>query len=144
MKANPVLVAALAAFLLPVAAHLPVAALAAPEPPVLAPRIAEGTLPPLAQRLPEQPLTVPFAELGLEPGRYGGSLRMLASVPMDIRMMGSSTGFSTFRPNMETFSFSLRRVSSYSFAFISLAMGGTLDARETPGISSLMQGAQSP
>ena len=84
MKPTAVLMAALAAFLLPVAA---VVALAAPEPPVLAPRIAEGALPPLAQRLPEQPLVVPFAELGLEPGRYGGSLRMLASVPKDIRMM---------------------------------------------------------
>lgn len=87
MKPTAVLMAALAAFLLPVAALVPAAAVAAPEPPVLAPRIAEGALPPLAQRLPEPPLVVPFAELGLAPGRYGGSLRMLASVPKDIRMM---------------------------------------------------------
>ncbi|HSO43737.1 MAG TPA: ABC transporter substrate-binding protein, partial [Rhodospirillales bacterium] len=66
---------------------MPLAALAASEPPALAARIAEGKLPPLAKRLPQRPLVVPLGELGLEPGRYGGSLRMLAGVPKDIRMM---------------------------------------------------------
>lgn len=81
MKRPACLLAALAAFLLPVAAG------AAPEPPVLDARIAEGKLPPLAQRLPERPLVVPLPEIGMEPGRYGGTLRMLAGVPKDTRMM---------------------------------------------------------
>lgn len=81
MKRPATYSAALAAFL------FPLVTLAATEPPGLASRVAEGTLPPLAERLPQQPLVVPLAELGLAPGRYGGSLRMLAGVPKDIRMM---------------------------------------------------------
>ncbi len=62
---------------------------AAPEePPALAARIANGTLPPLNERLPQPPLVVPFDSAGLEAGRYGGTLRMLAGVPKDTRMMG--------------------------------------------------------
>lgn len=81
MTSKAWLPAALAAFL------LPLAALAAPEPPVLADRVAEGKLPPVGERLPQPPLVVPLAELGMEPGRYGGTLRMLAGVPKDTRMM---------------------------------------------------------
>ncbi|MGZ8995402.1 MAG: hypothetical protein ACXW3P_02745, partial [Rhodospirillales bacterium] len=81
MKPRVWFAAALAAFLSPLAAE------AATEPPVLAGRIGEGKLPPLAERLPQPPLVVPRSELGMEPGRYGGSLRMLAGVPKDTRMM---------------------------------------------------------
>lgn len=62
-------------------------AAAADEPSALARLVAGGALPPLEERLPRPPLVVPFDEIGLEPGRYGGTLRMLAGVPKDTRMM---------------------------------------------------------
>ena len=55
---------------------------AAGEPPNLAPRVATGELPPLAQRLPDHPLVVktdPEAE-------YGGDLRMLIGTPKDLKL----------------------------------------------------------
>jgi peptide/nickel transport system substrate-binding protein len=78
-------------------ARLPLAALmlaltagyaaASIEPPALADRIAAGTLPPLAARLPERPSVVTFAGPERSPGHYGGELRMLMSQPRDTRMM---------------------------------------------------------
>lgn len=62
-------------------------AAAVDEPPALASEVADGALPPLAARLPQPPLVVPFGAIGLEAGRYGGTLRMLAGVPKDTRMM---------------------------------------------------------
>jgi peptide/nickel transport system substrate-binding protein len=60
-------------------------ALAAPgadEVPALAPKVAGGDLPPLAQRLPEQPLVVTT-----EPeAAYGGELRMLIGTPKDWKL----------------------------------------------------------
>ncbi len=57
------------------------------EPPVLAPLVAAGTLPPVQQRLPAVPQVVPMDVAGRTPGRYGGTLRMLMSQPKDVRMM---------------------------------------------------------
>lgn len=58
------------------------AAGAAEEVPSLAPRVAAGTLPPVARRLPERPLVVET-----EPeAAYGGELRMLIGTPKDLKL----------------------------------------------------------
>ena len=57
---------------------LPLPAMAAEEPPLLAPLVARGELPPLAERLPETPRSDLPDRAGWQPGRYGGELRMLA------------------------------------------------------------------
>ncbi|SDS61689.1 hypothetical protein SAMN04489717_3270 [Actinopolymorpha singaporensis] len=45
------------------------------EAPVLAAQVRQGTLPPVEKRLPESPYVVPHNRL--EPGNYGGTLRMM-------------------------------------------------------------------
>lgn len=73
---------------LALAAPLPaIAAEAMIEPPMLAPLVADGTLPPVAARIPLEPEVVPMDVDGRLPGRYGGTLRMLMSQPKDTRMM---------------------------------------------------------
>lgn len=57
------------------------------EPPFLAPLVATGKLPPVAQRLPLEPSVVTFRPPETSAGRYGGDLRMLMSQPRDTRMM---------------------------------------------------------
>jgi peptide/nickel transport system substrate-binding protein len=58
------------------------AAPGADEVPALAPKVAAGELPPVAQRLPERPLVVPT-----EPeAAYGGELRMLIGTPKDWKL----------------------------------------------------------
>ncbi|HEB79043.1 MAG TPA: ABC transporter substrate-binding protein [Rhodospirillales bacterium] len=57
------------------------------EPPYLEQAVAAGQLPPLEERLPETPMVVDMTRPGLEPGRYGGVLRMLMSRAKDIKMM---------------------------------------------------------
>jgi peptide/nickel transport system substrate-binding protein len=59
----------------------------AEEPPDLAEQVSNGALPPLEQRLPEQPLVIDLAAQGLEPGKYGGQLRTLVDRARDIRYM---------------------------------------------------------
>ncbi len=59
----------------------------AEEPPSLAPDVANGKLPPLAQRLPRTPLVVDVQRPDWSPGRYGGELHMLMAKDRDIRMM---------------------------------------------------------
>jgi peptide/nickel transport system substrate-binding protein len=44
-------------------------------------------LPPVEQRLPKVPRVLKLAEQGLEPGRYGGTLRMMIGGQRDIRYM---------------------------------------------------------
>jgi peptide/nickel transport system substrate-binding protein len=68
------------AFLAGVCAH-------AEEPPSLAADVANGKLPPLAQRLPSTPLVVNVQRPDWSPGRYGGELHMLMAKDRDIRMM---------------------------------------------------------
>ena len=63
------------------------AAAAAEEPPLLAARVKEGKLPPMAERLPKVPLVVPFDGKARVPGKYGGDMRMLMAKDRDIRMM---------------------------------------------------------
>lgn len=57
------------------------------EPPSFVRDILEGQLPPLAQRLPLQPRVIDLPAMGREPGRYGGTLRMLMGDQRDIRMI---------------------------------------------------------
>ncbi|CAN5241283.1 ABC transporter substrate-binding protein [soil metagenome] len=57
------------------------------ESPMLAERVAKGELPPLAQRIPESPVTIDLAARGKTPGRYGGTVRILISGQRDIRYM---------------------------------------------------------
>ncbi|MBP2234406.1 peptide/nickel transport system substrate-binding protein [Sinorhizobium kostiense] len=60
---------------------------AARENDALAPAVAEGKLPPLAERLPKTPRVINVAAMGREPGRHGGRIRMLIGSAKDIRLM---------------------------------------------------------
>ena len=77
----------LLSLLLVQAAPLPLKAAAYQEPPALASAVAAGTLPPVAQRLPADPLVVALDAAGQAPGRWGGELRTMVSQPKDTRMM---------------------------------------------------------
>ena len=57
------------------------------EPPVLAPVVASGDLPAVAQRLPNPPLVADLDGKDRTIGKYGGSLRMLMGRQKDIRML---------------------------------------------------------
>ncbi len=66
------------------------AATAKAETPMLAPLVLDGSLPPLAERLPRQPLVVFFDNEGGDGasiGRHGGRLRMLMAKTKDIRQL---------------------------------------------------------
>jgi len=60
---------------------------AARENDALASAVAEGKLPPLAERLPKTPRVINVAAMGREPGRHGGRIRMLIGSAKDIRLM---------------------------------------------------------
>ncbi|MEC9347303.1 MAG: ABC transporter substrate-binding protein [Pseudomonadota bacterium] len=51
------------------------------ETPMLAAQVADGKLPPVAERIPEEPLVVDFSRPGRAPGLHGGDLNML--IPRD-------------------------------------------------------------
>ena len=53
----------------------------------LAEVVAKGELPPVAERLPAEPRVIDVAAMGREPGKHGGSMRMLMGKQKDIRMM---------------------------------------------------------
>lgn len=55
--------------------------------PSLADLISVGKLPPIGQRLPEEPLKLDFTAMGKTPGRYGGQLNLLMGRAKDVRMM---------------------------------------------------------
>ena len=57
------------------------------EPPLLEPMVQSGELPPMSERLPEQPLKVNFDANGRSIGRYCCSMEMLMGKAKDIRMM---------------------------------------------------------
>ncbi len=57
------------------------------EPPLLAPRVEAGTLPPIEHRLPATPLVLDLAGMNREPGEYGGRLRTLMGRAKDTRML---------------------------------------------------------
>ena len=72
---------------------LPAAAGGAPErlieTPALAERVASGDLPPIAERVPEEPLVVDLAAKKREPGLPGGTLRMFVTRSKDVRYMAA-------------------------------------------------------
>ncbi|MGF1640673.1 MAG: ABC transporter substrate-binding protein [Rhodospirillales bacterium] len=57
------------------------------EPPFLAARVAAKQLPPIEQRLPENPSVEALDRPWQTPGRHGGTLRMLMGRAQDTRMM---------------------------------------------------------
>ena len=57
------------------------------ETPFLLQEVAAGKLPPVAQRIPEDPNLVHFTANGTTIGKPGGTLRILMSSPRDTRMM---------------------------------------------------------
>ena len=67
------------------------AGVTAMEAPMLAERVAEGRLPPLAQRLPQDPLVVKPYE---RPGRYGGTWHLMHDNP-DLGMYKMIAGYAT-------------------------------------------------
>ena len=78
---------AVAAIVLCIAAHLGANAFAqVAEPPLLVDAVKNGKLPPMAERVPSEPLMTGF-DNSRKAGRYGGDLRMLMSRDRDIRMM---------------------------------------------------------
>ena len=67
---------------------LPVSARAADrEPPYLKSAIEIGKLPELSVRLPSKPRVINVSEMGRQPGKYGGVVRMLIGGQRDIRLM---------------------------------------------------------
>ena len=56
------------------------------EPPALEADVKAGKLPPVAKRLPENPLVVKFAA-GAQAGQYGGTMNMLIGRGRDVRML---------------------------------------------------------
>ena len=65
--------------------------LEAREAPMLSDLVAKGALPPLAQRLPLDPLVVTSAQ---EPGLYGGTWRMMMNLP-SLEMFKITGGYSS-------------------------------------------------
>ncbi|MGI9336249.1 MAG: ABC transporter substrate-binding protein [Gammaproteobacteria bacterium] len=59
----------------------------ASEPPSLEPLIRAGELPALAERIPSEPWVMEIADDGAQPGRYGGTLRLLMGRAKDVRQM---------------------------------------------------------
>lgn len=57
------------------------------EPPALSVRVADGSLPPVGERLPAEPLVVDPVAAGGVIGSYGGTLRIVEAQPKDIRRM---------------------------------------------------------
>ncbi len=57
------------------------------EAPALEPAVAAGTLPPIAERLPESPLVIDVKAMGREPGRHGGEWRMLIHSNKDVKLL---------------------------------------------------------
>jgi peptide/nickel transport system substrate-binding protein len=70
---------------------LPAQALALKETPQLAPRVAKGDLPPVADRLPKTPIVVDLAAKGRERGHPGGQVVSLVGRARDIRYLSASS-----------------------------------------------------
>lgn len=73
--------------LLAASVALPRRALASVESPLLEADVAQGVLPPMADRIPRNPRVVPLAAMGRKVGVHGGSARMLIGGQRDIRLM---------------------------------------------------------
>lgn len=63
------------------------ATLALQEPEFLKEKLGDGTLPPMAERLPKVPRVINLAAMDRKPGQYGGSARMIIGSQKDIRLM---------------------------------------------------------
>ena len=63
------------------------ATLALQEPEFLKEKLADGTLPAMAERLPKVPRVVNLAAMGRKPGQYGGTARTIIGGQKDIRLM---------------------------------------------------------
>ncbi len=57
------------------------------EPPILAPEVSQGSLPPVGDRLPQHPLVFTPSEPGQSLGRHGGSLRLIMASARDTRLL---------------------------------------------------------
>jgi peptide/nickel transport system substrate-binding protein len=68
-------------------AGLPALAQAYVETPLFAERVGKGELPPVAQRLPKEPMVVDLAAKGRSVGRHGGEVTSLVARGRDIRYM---------------------------------------------------------
>lgn len=63
------------------------------EAPMLADQVAAGSLPPVAERLPENPIVVtPFESVG----QYGGTWRLVMNSPSDINTLVRTIGYENF------------------------------------------------
>jgi peptide/nickel transport system substrate-binding protein len=54
---------------------------------ILKEKVSKGELPPVEQRLPQQPLVVDLAKMGKTPGQYGGTARILIGGQRNISLM---------------------------------------------------------
>ena len=68
-------------------AALPAAALELKETPALAKDVAAGKLPPVAERVPAHPSVVDFDDPWQEPGKPGGTMRIIMARAKDTRLM---------------------------------------------------------
>ncbi|TCM58266.1 peptide/nickel transport system substrate-binding protein [Rhizobium sp. PP-F2F-G48] len=57
------------------------------EPQILLEKIAAGSLPPMAERLPKTPRVINLGAIGRTPGSYSGAIRILIGSQKDIRVM---------------------------------------------------------
>lgn len=57
------------------------------EPPHFEAAVASGALPPVTERIPQEPAIVSYEGTDKEPGRYGGTLRLLGGSARDTRML---------------------------------------------------------
>lgn len=77
----------LASLALLAALAAPAAALDLRETPFWLPEVRAGHMPPIAERVPLEPLVVDLAAKGREPGRQGGNLRTMVTRSKDVRQM---------------------------------------------------------
>ncbi len=68
-------------------ASLARATLALQEPEFFKEKLADGTLPPMTERLPKVPRVINLAAMDRKPGRYGGTARMVIGSQKDTRLM---------------------------------------------------------
>lgn len=57
------------------------------ETPMFEAAVAAGKLPPVKKRLPEEPFLLKTGQQGFQPGKHGGSLRLLMGRKKDTRQL---------------------------------------------------------
>ncbi len=81
----------------------PVHAMEYVDPPMLSHAVIDGTMPPVEERLPQNPYVSSFDRDGQELGKHGGTLRMLMARSKDMRQM-TAYGYSRlvrYTPDLE-------------------------------------------